>query len=65
GATLGLIAAVISTTIWYLMGDPYGIDNIYVALVTPLAVMFIDRLIPKGRRAKGNGKSVSKSALRG
>ena len=56
---------MISTTIWYLLDDPYGIDNIYVALVTPLAVMFIDRLIQKRRRAKEEEKSVSKSALRG
>jgi SSS family solute:Na+ symporter len=65
GATLGLLAAVISTTVWYLLGDPYGIDNIYVALISPLAVMSIDRLLLKGPRTKEEEKSVSNSALRG
>jgi SSS family solute:Na+ symporter len=42
GATLGLVGAAISTTVWYLMGDPFGIDNIYIALVTPAVVMLLD-----------------------
>lgn len=42
GATLGLIASTITTTVWYVLGDPYGIDDIYVALVTPAIVMALD-----------------------
>jgi SSS family solute:Na+ symporter len=45
GATLGLIASTVTTTAWYLMGDPYGIDDIYVALVTPAIVMLLDTLL--------------------
>jgi SSS family solute:Na+ symporter len=45
GATAGLILASISTTVWYLLGNPYGIDNMYIAVITPLIVMLIDRLI--------------------
>jgi SSS family solute:Na+ symporter len=41
---LGLLGAAITTTGWYLAGDPYGIDNMYVALVTPPIVIFIERL---------------------
>ena len=44
GATLGLLGAAIATTIWYLAGNPYGIDNMYVALVTPVIVIFIEKL---------------------
>lgn len=45
GATLGLVGATATTTAWYVMGDPLGIDNIYIALITPAVVMLIDWLI--------------------
>jgi SSS family solute:Na+ symporter len=44
GATAGLIGAAISTTVWYMLGNPFGIDNMYVAAATPLVVMAIERL---------------------
>jgi solute:Na+ symporter, SSS family len=44
GATAGLIGAAISTTVWYLLGNPFGIDNMYVAAATPLVVMAVERL---------------------
>jgi len=44
GATWGLIGASATTTAWYLAGDPFGIDNMYVALVTPPIVMLVERL---------------------
>jgi SSS family solute:Na+ symporter len=47
GTTLGLLCAVLATTAWYAMGDPYGIDNIYIALAAPPIVMALDRLFPK------------------
>jgi solute:Na+ symporter, SSS family len=45
GATLGLLGATVTTTAWYALGDPFGIDDIYIALVTPAFVIFADRLI--------------------
>lgn len=45
GATMGLIAATVTTTVWYLLGDPFGIDNIYIALATPAVVMVLDTAI--------------------
>ena len=42
GAAIGLLAATISTTVWYLLGDPYGIDNIYIALLTPPVAMLVE-----------------------
>jgi SSS family solute:Na+ symporter len=45
GANLGLGGAAIATSVWYMMGDPYGIDNMYIALISPAIVMFIEKLI--------------------
>jgi SSS family solute:Na+ symporter len=52
GACIGMIAATISTTIWYLLGNPFGIDNMYVALLVPAIVIFAERMLfPSGSRA--------------
>lgn len=54
GATLGLAGSAIVTTVWYLLENPWGIDNIYVALVVPVIVILLERLVgrcgavPKG-----------------
>lgn len=45
GATLGLLASAIATSAWYMLGNPYGIDNMYVAAVTPIVVMAVERLL--------------------
>lgn len=45
GATLGLLASALATSTWYLLGNPYGIDNMYVAAVTPVLVMAVERLV--------------------
>lgn len=44
GATLALLGAALATTAWYIAGDPYGIDNMYVALCTPPIIMFVEKL---------------------
>jgi solute:Na+ symporter, SSS family len=44
GAVIGLVSAVIGTTAWFLLGDPFGIDNMYVALVIPAVVIFVEKL---------------------
>jgi SSS family solute:Na+ symporter len=54
GATLALGASAAMTTGWYLLDNPGGIDNIYVALVVPLIVIFIERLF--GRAPSGPEK---------
>ncbi|NKE93973.1 sodium:solute symporter family protein [Pantoea agglomerans] len=46
GANAGLIGACVATSVWFLMGNPFGIDNMYVALITPAIIMVIDRCIP-------------------
>jgi SSS family solute:Na+ symporter len=45
GAIAGLVASVVVTTAWYLLGDPFGIDNMYVALIIPAVVILIEKLI--------------------
>jgi solute:Na+ symporter, SSS family len=57
GATIGLSMSALGTTIWYLLGDPYGIDNMYIAVVTPLIVMLIDRFIGKPRQSEKSPKT--------
>lgn len=47
GVSASLIALIIATTAWFLLGDPFGIDNVYIAILVPLAILFIDRLFPK------------------
>jgi SSS family solute:Na+ symporter len=50
GATCALLGAAVTTSVWYAMGNPYGIDNIYIAIVTPIIIMVIDRLLPGGNK---------------
>ncbi|UEP25473.1 sodium:solute symporter family protein [Burkholderia ambifaria] len=48
GAVSALIVATLATTVWYLLGNPFGIDNMYVALVTPAIVLVIGKLLFHG-----------------
>jgi solute:Na+ symporter, SSS family len=52
GATLALVLSTLATSAWFFSGNPYGIDNIYIAVVTPLLVMGIDHLVNRKRRAE-------------
>jgi solute:Na+ symporter, SSS family len=65
GATLGILVAAISTTAWYLLGDPCGIDDIYIALIAPPAVMLVERFTRKKAERKVEATAVSNSGLRG
>ena len=56
GAVWALISAAVATTAWYLLGNPFGIDNMYVALVTPAVVMLIERVL-LGSASAGNSRS--------
>ena len=61
GANAGLIGACVVTSVWYLLGDPFGINNMYIALVTPAVIMLIDRLIPSRADSKKTKHHVQKS----
>jgi SSS family solute:Na+ symporter len=39
GAVVSILAALVATTGWFLAGDPFGIDNAYIAVATPLVIM--------------------------
>lgn len=46
GANCGLLGSAILTSVWYLAGNPFGINNMYVALAAPAIIMLIDALLP-------------------
>jgi len=50
GATIGLVLSVVFTTIWFALNNPFGIDNMYIALGTPIVVMFISQIFNKNGR---------------
>lgn len=39
GAFLSIIASLVAVIGWFMMGNPFGIDNAYIALIVPLLVM--------------------------
>ncbi len=47
GAFWGLLLSTVATTVWFLLGNPYGIDNIYIAALVPMIVMAIDHVFNK------------------
>ena len=49
GALVSIIGSMIATIAWFLMGNPFGIDNAYVALVIPLVVMSVSSMTTWGR----------------
>jgi SSS family solute:Na+ symporter len=46
-AFVGLLCSVLGTTLFFILGNPWGIDNIYVAAIIPGLVMVADRLFAK------------------
>jgi SSS family solute:Na+ symporter len=60
GALFSIIGSMVATIAWFLMGNPFGIDNAYVALVVPLVVMGASSLLAWGR----TGPTVPKQELR-
>ncbi|PMS33334.1 SSS family solute:Na+ symporter [Trinickia symbiotica] len=61
GVISALVVATIATTVWYLLGNPLGIDNMYVALVTPAIVMLVERLL--FRPAGSNGHQAERRGI--
>lgn len=49
GGTAALLLSVVATIAWFSMGNPYGIDNIYIAIVVPAIVLIIDHAIKRFR----------------
>ena len=51
GALFSILGSMVATIAWFLMGNPFGIDNAYVALVVPLVVMGTSSLLARMRTA--------------
>jgi SSS family solute:Na+ symporter len=47
GALLSILGSMVATIAWFLMGNPFGIDNAYVALVLPLIVMGASSMVAR------------------
>jgi SSS family solute:Na+ symporter len=62
GALLSILSSLVATIAWFLMGNPFGIDNAYVALVIPLIIMGLSSLIERIRT--GNSPRVPAEAAR-
>lgn len=45
GAIGGLLTSTVVTSLWYYWGNPYGIDNMYVALATPIVFIVVERMV--------------------
>lgn len=41
GAFVAIMLSVVMTIGWFLAGDPFGIDNSYIAIATPIVVMTV------------------------
>jgi solute:Na+ symporter, SSS family len=44
GAFLSILLSLATTIGWFMIGNPYGIDNAYIALLVPLVVMGVGNL---------------------
>jgi SSS family solute:Na+ symporter len=59
GAFISIIASLFATVGWFMMGNPFGIHNAYIALIVPLVVMAVSHLF------KGTPEPVAAAASAG
>ncbi|HLJ00801.1 MAG TPA: sodium:solute symporter family protein [Bradyrhizobium sp.] len=52
GVLASILTSLVATIVWFLAGNPFGIDNAYVALVLPLLVMGASALLEWFRRGQ-------------
>jgi SSS family solute:Na+ symporter len=52
GALFSILGSMVATIAWFLMGNPFGVDNAYVALVLPLIVMGVSSIVARARSNK-------------
>lgn len=43
-ANMALVGAAAITSLWFYLGDPLGINNMYIALVSPALIMVLDKI---------------------
>lgn len=47
GINIAIVLSTLLTAIWYILDDPWGINNIYIALLTPTIVILGENFILK------------------
>ncbi|MEV5769857.1 sodium:solute symporter family protein [Streptomyces antimycoticus] len=52
GALASICLSLPAVVGWYIAGDPFGIDNAYIAILTPLVIMTIAQLSGRGAKAR-------------
>ena len=52
GALFSILCSLVATIGWFMMGNPFGIDNAYVALVVPLISMGLSSMAERIRNRK-------------
>jgi SSS family solute:Na+ symporter len=52
GALFSILGSLVATIAWFMMGNPFGIDNAYVALAVPLIVMGLSSMVERIRTGK-------------
>jgi SSS family solute:Na+ symporter len=52
GALVSILCSLVATIAWFVMGNPFGIDNAYVALVVPLIIMGLSSMVERIRTGK-------------
>ena len=62
GALIAILLAVPATIGWFLAGDPYGVDNAYIAVATPLVVMTLAQLLNRNESAHPDTIDVERSS---
>ncbi|TDT79519.1 SSS family solute:Na+ symporter [Arthrobacter sp. AG258] len=48
GAIVSIWCSLITTIGWYLLGNPFGVDNAYIAIATPIIVMAVFHIFRLG-----------------
>jgi len=62
GALASILCSLVATIAWFMMGNPFGIDNAYVALVVPLIIMSLSSVIEPLRTGKREPVQAARSA---
>jgi solute:Na+ symporter, SSS family len=52
GALFSILGSLVATIAWFVMGNPFGIDNAYVALVVPLIIMAVSSMTERIRTGR-------------
>jgi SSS family solute:Na+ symporter len=63
GALVSIIASLIMVVGWYIAGNPFGIDNAYIAIAIPVVVMTFSNFFPDSPERAADGPGDAKSTI--